>query len=382
MTASTEGLVLYFEDELEIATMVSGFLTQQGYQVTHFPQFPDGGLAQLRDRYPHKPDVVLVDVNMPGLDGYQICQLLRDNYPQDITVVFTSGLMSDEDIFKAYASGADDYLIKPLRLQELVVKLTQARKAREQQIAADEQAQTAMKLAFDAMKNSSELGEILRFQERIQQVQSQTELAELTFESLNYFELEGTMVFFDEAEPQYFRSDKSQSRLELESVIAARQKGRIYSWKQYSFFSYEYFTVLIRNMPIHDEERYGVLKDQLCLLLNGLDGRIQGLHIEQSEQEKQRRIRTISQVLAGVVVEMEQNSTAFTAQFEKIILDMETDLLAELSQFNLLENEEKVLIGKVEEALTAATALFERSLDQEQEHKLLINKLLDKLNNS
>ena len=125
-----------------------------------------------------------------------------------------------------------------------------------------------------------------------------------------------------------------------------------------------------------------MLKDQIWLLFNSLDIRITTLLLEKSEQEKQKRIRTISQVLANIVLEMEQSNIAFSQQFEKIIQDMETNLLAEMSQFNLLEAEETILMRRVEEAMMAATQLFDSSLEREVQHRSVMNKLLEKLSST
>jgi hypothetical protein len=133
-------------------------------------------------------------------------------------------------------------------------------------------------------------------------------------------------------------------------------------------------------MPIGDEERYGVLKDQICLLLNGVDARIKSMLIAQSEAEKRQRISSVSKILANLVLEIEQGNIQFSEQFEKIIIDMETNISAEIAQFSLLEREEQTLMKVVSESMAAATALFDGSLESEKQRKQLISVLLEKLN--
>ncbi len=372
--------ILYFEDDQANAQLIGDYLKQHQHQVFHFPEYPQGGISHIRDIMPVAPDVVIMDVNMPQMNGYELCQLLRRELLSDhCGVIFTSGLMSDEDIMRAYEAGADDYLIKPLRLQELLVKIQAVFRAREQQAEVKQQASTAMKIAFDAMRNSSELGQILRFQDSIHQATDFKDLAILCFGALNFFDLAGSIAFLHEDTPIYFRDDGLEPQLEIDSMLASRGKGRLYCWKQYAFLNYDLFSMFIRNMPVDEEERYGILKDQICLLFNSLDIRITTLLLEKSEQEKQKRIKTISQVLANIVLEMEQSNITFSQQFEKIIQDMETNLLSEMSQFNLLEAEEKSIMRRVEETMIAATQLFDSSLEKEIQHRTVMNKLLEKL---
>jgi DNA-binding response OmpR family regulator len=373
--------ILYFEDDMANAALLLDYLHSNQHKVTHFQGFPLGGMADVRDRMPTPPDIVLLDVNMPGLDGYQICQTLREDYlPESTGVIFTSGLMGDDDIMRAFSAGADDYLIKPVRLQELLVKISQVHRNRQEQASKGEQAQVAMKMAFDAMRASAELGEILQFQEKIHQLQSPQEIATASFSVLQTFDLQGTILFLHDKEPIHFRDDGVKPGLEVDSILAARNRGRMYHWKRMTFLNYQLFSVLIRNMPVDDEERYGILKDQICLLFNGLDTRLSTLMLAASEQDKQKRLKTISQVLASIALEIEQSSVAFSEQFERIIMDMETNLKAEMAQFNLLDSEEQSLMALIDNSLEAATRLFGEQLDTGKQQKQLMDKLLDKLN--
>lgn len=373
-------MILYFEDEPAAAQLVMASLGKHGFQFCHFSEFPLGGLAEIKDRCQSSIAIVLLDINLPGISGYEICEMLKDDFlAPNVPVLFTSGLMDNEDILKAFAAGADDYLIKPIRLSELHIKITKLIEQKQSQHDASEQSSAAMKIAFDAMKNSSELGAILRFHEAIHQAEDFDALASQTFDAIREFELDSSLVIVSGEEPEYFRDDLQKSQLEFESILTARTRGRLFSWKKYSFFSYDLFTVLIRNMPIDDEERYGILKDQICLLLNGVDARIKSMLIAHSEAEKQQRISAVSKILANLVLEIEQGNTSFSEKFEKIILDMETNISAEIAQFSLLEREEQALLNVVNESMAAATALFESSLETEQQRKQIIDVLLAKL---
>jgi DNA-binding response OmpR family regulator len=373
-------LILYFEDEVAVAQLVMESLGQKGFRFCHFAKYPELGLAAIREQCQSTVAIVILDINLPGKTGYEICELLKDGFlAENVPVLFTSGLMDNEDLMKAFAAGADDYLIKPIRLNELSIKISKLIEQKQQQFDAVEQSSTAMKIAFDAMKNSSELGAILRFHEEVHQADDFAVLADLSFSALRNFELESTIVFLLNDTPAYFRDDQQKSQLELESMLAARAKGRLFSWKKYSFFSYDLFTVLIRNMPIDDEERYGILKDQVCLLLNGIDARCRSILIAQSELEKQQRIASVNKILANLVMEIEQGNVNLSEKFERIIADMETNIISEITQFSLLEKEETRLLSVVRDSMSAATALFEDSIETEKQRKRVIDMLLAKL---
>lgn len=372
--------VLYFEDDQATANLLCIALSNHGYQVQHFTHFPEKGLSEIAAACTDGIDLVILDINLPGLNGYDICQLLKqDLLPAHVPILFTSGLMQDEDILKAFDAGADDYLIKPLRINELQLKIPKLIAQKKEQIESSEQASNAMKMAFDAMKNSSELGSILRFYEVIHQAHDFDSLANLLFDAIKEFDLESTLVLIVQEPALYYRDDKLRSSLEFESILAARDKGRIYSWRKYTFFNYQHFTVLIRNMPIEDEERYGILKDQICLLLNGVDVGITGILLMQEDQKKQKRITATSKVLAQIVLDIESENVEFSSCFEKILADLETNMSAEISQFNLLEEEEHLLLSITNEGMRQARALLDNALETEVLRKEVINKLLAQL---
>ncbi len=71
-----------------------------------------------------KPDLILLDYQMPDLDGLELCKLVRAKYPiQDLPIVFISGAVGMEEKIKAFEHGASDFVLKPYNVQELFLRL-------------------------------------------------------------------------------------------------------------------------------------------------------------------------------------------------------------------------------------------------------------------
>lgn len=372
--------ILYFEDDEQVAAMTMDYLQTKGHRVVHFAQYPASGLNEVRKTLSRTPDVLILDINLPEVDGYELCQIFRQDYlPDSAGIIFTSGLMNDNDIMKAFEVGADDYLVKPVRLAELSIKLQQVHQQRLEFVSKGEQAQAAMQMAFSAMRTSSELGEILRYQEHIHTLPDAAAIAQASFELLQNFELKASIMFFHENPAQFFRWDGLEKSIERETMQASRNKGRMYHWKQLTFLNYEYVSILFHNMPLEDEERYGVIKDQICLIFNGLDTRLISLMMQRRDVDKQAKMKSASSVLAAIALETEQSSRVYSEQFEKIMFDMHTNIKAELAQFNLIESEEMILLNHIDDALNQATSLFDESIEAGRQQKELIERVLTKL---
>ncbi len=112
--------VLVVDDQLEMLEMLKLILTAAGFEVMPAVDGPSG----LRCAYQHHPDAILLDVMMPGMDGFEVCRRMRDL--TEVPIIFVTAKANIEDIVAGFAAGADDYLVKPFHQVELVTRLTAA----------------------------------------------------------------------------------------------------------------------------------------------------------------------------------------------------------------------------------------------------------------
>jgi type IV pilus assembly protein PilB len=109
--------VLSIDDNPDIRDLIERSVEGAGYEVESAPDGPSG-LARARS---HPPALILLDVMMPGMDGYEVCRRLQaDSELAHIPVVFLTALGDEQDKAKAFALGAVDYMVKPFRPAELV----------------------------------------------------------------------------------------------------------------------------------------------------------------------------------------------------------------------------------------------------------------------
>lgn len=110
--------ILLVEDQLSIAKNIASYLEQKGHQL----DFASTGNHGLALALAHYYDLIILDLNLPGLDGLQVCQQLRQQADRHIPILMLTARDSIEDKVTGFQSGADDYLTKPFSLQELEVR--------------------------------------------------------------------------------------------------------------------------------------------------------------------------------------------------------------------------------------------------------------------
>ncbi len=110
--------ILVVDDEPAFVRLVSKTLTHKGYEVLT----AGDGQEALRLMFTHRPDLVLLDVVMPKMDGWQTCSRIREI--ADVPILMLTGQQkSEDDIVRGLDYGADDYLIKPIGSKELVARV-------------------------------------------------------------------------------------------------------------------------------------------------------------------------------------------------------------------------------------------------------------------
>jgi two-component system sensor histidine kinase/response regulator len=118
--ATANGDILIVDDDPANLFLLSNILTGQGYEVR---SVRNGQMALTAARAA-PPDLILLDITMPGMSGYQVCEHLKaDEGTRDIPVIFISALHDTREKIKAFTVGGVDYITKPLQLQEVLARI-------------------------------------------------------------------------------------------------------------------------------------------------------------------------------------------------------------------------------------------------------------------
>jgi two-component system phosphate regulon response regulator PhoB len=108
--------VLVVDDEEDVVEVVSHFLEEEGYRVD---KAYDG--EEALEKASPKTDLIVLDIMLPGLDGYEVCQRLRSRVETEtIPIIFLSAKTEEDDQIKGLMMGGDDYLTKPVSPQVIV----------------------------------------------------------------------------------------------------------------------------------------------------------------------------------------------------------------------------------------------------------------------
>lgn len=111
--------VLIIDDSQTVQALIADILEKQ-YELS----FHNDGLSGINAARINSPDLILLDIHMPGIDGFEVCKILKaEEKCRDIPIIFITSLASESEKVKGFQAGADDYVVKPFYRQELLARI-------------------------------------------------------------------------------------------------------------------------------------------------------------------------------------------------------------------------------------------------------------------
>ncbi len=225
------------------------------------------------------PEIVLLDVMMPGPDGYEVCrQIKAQSWGADLPIIFISARDDPASVLAGYEAGGHDYVTKPFNHDEIKEKvrinLRQAAERREFQAGFRE----ASQLVMNSFRENSMLGVVMRLLQRSFHIHDVAELGQAVLETLAELELNATLAMTLQPDTHYHCHGGPATPIERQLLRIMAERGRIVDFhRTRTIFNGTRSALLVKNMPVEDEVRYGQLKDLLAILIDGVDARLSNL---------------------------------------------------------------------------------------------------------
>lgn len=300
----TNFTVFVVEDDPAILTLLDETLNEL-VAVELFPS-AEACLSRLATQ---KPELFLLDVGLPGMDGTSLCQQLKDDLDTDaIPVTMMSGIDSIDARLSAYDAGAQDFIVKPFKSAELVRKVKIIKNMLEQKRQLSEQAGFAQRTAFSVMNSMSELGVVMQFLSRSFRCATGDEVAQAIFESLTQYDLPGALQYRLRDDVHCVSPQGVDLPLEVSIFERLQTCGRIYQLKNRCVFNFARISILITSMPLDDADKCGRIRDNIAMLGEGADARLAAIEVEQANRrQRDNALRALKQVESAISVLRESN---------------------------------------------------------------------------
>lgn len=310
------------------------------------------------------PDLIVLDVNMPGKDGYEVCRSIRRNSKlSKVPVVYVSCMKELPDRLAGYEAGGDAYVTKPYELKELksVIRAHLVRHNWYQEIAVNSEMTT--QLVGEMIRNNGELGQIIKFARMVANIRDERSLIHHIFQTLGEFGLEVTIMVRLLSGEVVVRSDhKPFTLMEKELLDLAHGTARINCHGNKYIFTGRNIILLVKNMPVQDEDLLGRLKDHLAILLESAEAAVEIINGEKErkliiESKRAEAFGTLATEFQSLLSLAEQINLGASKSFETLAAKMETAFV----YLELTEQQEREIMGHIEHTRQEVDELFHLS---------------------
>ncbi len=326
------------------------------------------------------PDFILLDVEMPGMNGYQVCQQLRQEAVTASTpILFISGRNKLQEKMKGYKAGGDDFIVKPFAAPELMAKLLVLSRFKDHASDLRQKVKSATEVAMTAITGSSEMGQAMTFVEQSYVASDYAALAKAFLHTTANLGLNCTLMFLPGSGPLFFGQQGQVAPLEAELIQRVYGRKRFLDAGSHTLVSYPAVVLLVKNMPLDDQVRYGRLKDLLPSMLGATDSRVKGIETEIALRKQTRDLalgfQVVESTLRGMSDHLKWEQRVVTDIMSRLLEDLET----RIPTMGLEEDQEQFLVQRIDRAVEEATRTVNEGAKMGGGFEVVL-RLLDQIN--
>ena len=351
------------------------FLTKSLVSSYEVEEAPDGEQG-LQKASQVNPDIILLDVEMPGLNGYEVCDQFRQQDSTRLTpIIFLSGRSSVRERMLGYESGGDDYLVKPCDPEELLAKINVLLAHRNVKIDLQSQAQDAQKTALVAMAGSSELGMALSFAEKSFGLRTYNELADNFFQVTRNLGLSCCLLFRARSKEIFFSSRGEVAPLEKQLMTMLSSSDRIVDFGARTQINYSKVCLLVKNMPLNNMEKYGRYKDLFPFMLEAAEAKIQKMDAEQAMLDQSKNILMSFAVVESALAKLAQKLSENQEISSAILQDLREELEQNIPRMGLDDDQEAYLVSRVDTTLLKSIEINDSNAEVRETFEKVLKQL-------
>lgn len=361
------------------------------YELTH--------IATIDNIHEKTMDFSVVVINAVSLgmgQAIQSCELLKQHTKyQDSSVIVLASRDELADRMDALAAGFDDFICHD-SMWELKARLDRVVFNKLANVQLKTQLQQANEMAFIAMSDTSDLGVNIQFLLDCNTCNNLDELGMRLFQALQSYGLNCSLQMRSTHGVKNMEANGMAKAMESVLLEQCKNQGRYVDFGHRSIMNYESVSLLVKNMPIHDEKKYGAIKDNVFSLLQGTHARVVALdnqknlelegalvkqmtqkmnqlmkHVDDSYQEVMRQIVDVVETMA----EGMDNSVHFLGLDESQEMAIQKIMETGILDTNKIFNSGMTLDRELKDFLT----LVEESFNQKQIDASLLNKLVERM---
>lgn len=368
---SEQPIILLVEDD-DFAAKVTAHILASNYVVHHV----ESGQDALDFIARQTPDLMLLDVSMPGMTGYEVCRTLRnDSAIEEFPVIFLSGMVGEEDRLAGYEAGGDDYLSKPVSTAELLQKISLSLKNYAERRSMKADISSTFATAMTAMTSAADMGTVFQFLQASFNCPDNDSLCREVLKTLATYGAESSVQVRGQSGCISMSSNGPCSPLETSVLANMAKQDRLFDFSSCLSCSYDHITIIIKNIDRADPDRHGRLRDNLALLAEGANMRIAALDSSAKLEKQHQALTQLITNTRQTLTDIDQHHRQQRIESKKIFENLQDTFERRMLTIGITVSQEDELAELIQGACGQSLALYDKGLSIETH----MNNLLEQL---
>lgn len=299
-----------------------------------------------------QPDIILLDVEMPGINGFDVCSKLKQQTEtKDIPIMFLSSRSSLEERIKGYNSGADDYIVKPFEREELLARINVLYQYKKQSQILKQDIKHAQNTAAVAMTDYSDMGRAMRYVSQTYGLKSLTRLSECLFEFFSPLQLNVVTAFWLDSGNEFFSNNSAVCPLEKELMLNAKESDRFIDFGVRTIINYPNVSLLVKNMPVDDAPLYGRYKDLFPHILEATNAKLGTLELHNQLSEQAQQITNTFELIDSTLRKQIESLYTNSKISVELIETLYHQFCTTIPSLSLESDQEEYILASVEQTV-------------------------------
>ncbi len=294
---------------------------------------------------------------------------------RDMPVLVLSSSDELDDKLITFEAGADDYIAPNTPPEEVCVRI---RKAIFHQVASEQlkdRLNLANKTAFSVMSDNSDLGSNIQFLLQIHQCDNLDQLGQMFFRILSKYDISCSLQMRSIYNVKNMEASGMEKDLESQLLFQMKDGGRYIDFGRRTIVNYGRVSLLIRDMPLNDDRRYGAIKDNTFSLIQGVDARVKALDEHLKLQEEKNSLHKLSQDVKSAMSDIDQSYQEVMRNIADVVEDMAEQIDGRIPALALSEEQERFFETVVQNCVMETSRVFNDGLKVDQFFKSLSDSM-------
>lgn len=295
------------------------------------------------------PDVFLLDVGLPGQDGFSLCEQIKQRPDcAAVPVMFVSGQVEIDARLRGLEVGAHDFLVKPFDVREVRQKVALLLKEREEKARLQSQLTDSDTLTSLILSNLDEYAVLLKFLRELNSCEAPEQVIELTHQMLRGYGLAGAVQLRLPTGECNADAQGESTPIMVSILNHVRTMDRIFEFRKRGVYNFDRITVLVENMPVADPELCGRLRDHLAIAFETADARLAGLIAAVANTQAQGSISDVIDILQGTLASFAERYEQAQQSGGAVMHDLQAEMRGAFAHLGMSMLQEEALLEMVQ----------------------------------